>query len=153
MSSTPPFVAQERPDSCAIACLRMLLASQGVMISEPDLIRQTSLDEGGLTPEELTVLAGACGLPARESQLDDDELVHLVLDGRHPIVYLYRKLLDGVDTVHAVIPIGFSKHFVTVLDPLRGKRRVSLRKFAKSGAMVQRWAVVFEELANERDGR
>jgi hypothetical protein len=28
MKSMPPFIAQERPDSCAIACLRMLLAHQ-----------------------------------------------------------------------------------------------------------------------------
>jgi ABC-type bacteriocin/lantibiotic exporter with double-glycine peptidase domain len=144
MASTPPFVGQEGPDACAVACLRMLLAHQGTDVSEAELIRRTTLDEGGLTPEELAVLARACGLKAKEQTLDDAELSKLVRDGRFPIVYLYRKYLDGADHVHAVIPVAFSKHFVTLLDPLRGKRRVSLRKFAKARSMVQNWAVVVE---------
>src|SRR6185312_2422333 len=36
MSSTPPFVAQERPDACAVACLRMILAHRGVRVSEEE---------------------------------------------------------------------------------------------------------------------
>lgn len=144
MASLPPFVGQERPDACAVACLRMLLAHQGTHIGEEELIRKTTLDEGGLTPEELAGLARACGRKAKERSLDHAELVKLVQDGRFPIVYVYRKYLDGADSVHAVIPVAFSKHFVTLLDPLRGKRRVSLRKFAKGRSMVQEWAVVVE---------
>jgi ABC-type bacteriocin/lantibiotic exporter with double-glycine peptidase domain len=131
MSSTPPFVAQERPDSCAVACLRMLLAHRGKEVSEAELVRQTTLDEGGLTPAELAVLCRACGLTVQERILDDDELVQLVMHGGFPIVYLYRKLLDGVDNVHAVIPIGFSRRFVTLI-----------RKFAQARSWAQRWAVI-----------
>lgn len=149
MNSTPPFVAQERPDSCAVACVRMLLADQGILTTEAELIRHTSLDEGGLTPEELAQLANRVGLPAHEQQLDDNELFRLVADGRYPIVFVYRKFLDGADSVHAVIPLSFSKHFVTLLDPLRGKRRISIRKFAKGRAMVQEWAVVQDVAAVE----
>jgi ABC-type bacteriocin/lantibiotic exporter with double-glycine peptidase domain len=142
MSSMPPFIAQERPDACAVACLRMLLAHEGIEIGEAELIGSTALDEGGLTPEELVELARAYGLTASEKQIDDDELARLVEHGRFPIVYLYRKVLDGVPNVHAVIPIGLSKHFVTMLDPLRGRRRVSKRKLAKARAMVQWWGVI-----------
>ena len=144
MPSTPPFVAQERPDSCAIACLRMLLAQKAVDKSEEELVRQTTLDAGGLNPEEIAALARANGLPARERMVDDAELAQLVQHGSYPIVLLYRKFLDGEDNVHAVIPIGFSKQYVTLLDPLRGKRRISIRKFAKARQWVQRWAVVEE---------
>ena len=56
MNSTPPFVAQERPDSCAIACLRMILAYQGRRIEETEVIQATDLQEGGLTPEGLRSL-------------------------------------------------------------------------------------------------
>jgi ABC-type bacteriocin/lantibiotic exporter with double-glycine peptidase domain len=100
MPSTPPFVAQERPDSCAIACVRMLLAQKGVDLSEEELVRQTTLDAGGLNPEGIAALARANGLPARERMVDDGELAQLVQHGRYPIVILYRKFLDGEDTVH-----------------------------------------------------
>lgn len=153
MRSTPPFVAQERPDSCAVACLRMLLAQRGEHVSEPELVRKTTLDKGGLTPEELAALSRACGLPARERIVNDDELADLVAGGRYPIVYLYRKFLDGVKNVHAVIPIRFSRQFVTLLDPLRGKRRVSLRKFAQARSIVQQWTVVVDDASLQEPNR
>jgi ABC-type bacteriocin/lantibiotic exporter with double-glycine peptidase domain len=142
MSSIPPFLAQERTDSCAIACLRMLLANRGLKISEADLIRLTSLDDGGLTPSELARLARTQKLNASEAQIDDEELLRRVKHNHFPIVNLYRKVLDGIASVHAVIPIAFTKQFVTFLDPLRGKRRVKRAKFAKARAMVQQWAVI-----------
>jgi len=57
MPSTPPFVAQERPDSCAIACLRLILAYQGRDVSEAEIVSLTDLQEGGLTPGEISSLA------------------------------------------------------------------------------------------------
>lgn len=123
----------------------MLLAHRGVTVGEDELIKKTQLDEGGLTPEELASLSRVWGLPASERRLDDKELANLVVMGRFPIVYLYRKFLDGENSVHAVIPVRISRSFVTLLDPLRGKRRVSIRKFARGRAMVQQWAVVVDE--------
>ncbi|MCI0682312.1 MAG: cysteine peptidase family C39 domain-containing protein [Gemmataceae bacterium] len=141
----PRFIAQERPDACAVACLRMLLASRGIETSEDELVRITTLDEGGLTPEELAKLARAMGLVASEQQIDDHALASIVDNAEYPIAYLYRKILDGVSSVHAVIPVRYSQHFVTLLDPLRGQRRVSRRKFAVARSMVQNWAVVVAE--------
>jgi ABC-type bacteriocin/lantibiotic exporter with double-glycine peptidase domain len=145
MSSMPPFIAQERPDTFAVACLRMLLAARGILASEQELVALTKLVEGGLTPEELAALARHKSLPASERQINETEVAALVRGGRYPIVYLYRKLLDGVSSVHAVIPVRFSKHFVTLLDPLRGRRRVSRKKLAKARAMVQDWAVILAD--------
>jgi ABC-type bacteriocin/lantibiotic exporter with double-glycine peptidase domain len=145
MSSKPPFVAQERPDSCAVACLRMLLAHRGVAVSEEALIVETTLDEGGLTPEEQATLAHEFGLSGEERIVNQEDLVGLVRQGRFPIVYLYRKFIDGPEQVHAVTPVAFTKHFATILDPLRGRRRISIKRFARSRAWVQNWAVVFAE--------
>jgi predicted double-glycine peptidase len=125
--------------------LRILLAERGEHVSEAELVRKTTLDEGGLTPEELAALSRAWGLPARERIVNDAERADLVAHGRYPIVYLYRKFLDGVKNVHAVIPIGFSRQFVTLLDPLRGKRRVSIRKFAQARSIVQQWTVIVDD--------
>ncbi len=57
MNSRPPFIGQERPDTCMLACLRMILAHRGLEITEEILVRQVALTEGGLDPENLAQLA------------------------------------------------------------------------------------------------
>jgi ABC-type bacteriocin/lantibiotic exporter with double-glycine peptidase domain len=144
MNSTPPFVGQERPDTCAIACLRMILAQQGRRIGEADVVELTDLQEGGLTPAELSRLARHFGLRASEEQADQTRLLHLINEGANPIVFLFRQPLDGVDMTHAVIPLQCTQHYVTLLDPLQGERRVTIRKFEKARRMVGQWVVVWE---------
>jgi hypothetical protein len=39
MTSKPPFVAQERSDTCAVACLRMVLAARGIKTTEQELVQ------------------------------------------------------------------------------------------------------------------
>jgi ABC-type bacteriocin/lantibiotic exporter with double-glycine peptidase domain len=68
VTSTPPFIAQERPDSCALACLRMVLAHQGKQISETQLADAVQLQVGGVNPEELVRLMERYGLSAAEQQ-------------------------------------------------------------------------------------
>src|SRR5215467_4958245 len=104
MNSVPPFVEQERPDSCAIACLRMILAQQGELISEAEIVELTDLKDGGLTPAEVSRLARRLGLSAIEQQVDQTELLELIDGGRNPIGFLFRGPLDGVHMTHAVIP-------------------------------------------------
>lgn len=144
MPSTPPFIAQERADTCAIACLRMILAHQGSDISESELIQATDLQEGGLTPDELARLARQVGLRSKEQRLDPSELADHVQSGRFPIVFLFRAPLDRIDMTHAVIPVRLSRKYITVLDPLRGERRVTIRKFEEARRLVGRWVVVCE---------
>ena len=63
---------------------------------------------------------------------------------RYPVVFLYRRLINGVGEGHAVIPVRLSRHYVTLLDPLRGERRVTIRKFEEARRLVGRWVVVWE---------
>src|SRR5688572_11227312 len=84
MNSTPPFIAQERADACAIACLRMLLAHQGIEISEDRLVAQASLVQGGLDPDMLIGLARHYGLGAKARQLDLNAIAALVEQGAIP---------------------------------------------------------------------
>lgn len=142
MNSTPPFIAQERPDPCAIACLRMILANEGKHIAERDAIGAADFQAGGLTPEELRNLARQFGLESDERQVDEAELAELVQSRRFPIVFLFRGPLDGIDMTHAVIPIRRARRYITFLDPLRGVRRVSIRKFEEARRLVGRWVVV-----------
>ncbi|HEY7326078.1 MAG TPA: cysteine peptidase family C39 domain-containing protein [Gemmataceae bacterium] len=144
MNSKPPFVGQERPDACAIACLRMVLSYQGTQVSEAELVQQTDLQEGGLTPAEISRLARLYGLRAVEEQLDLARLTELVNEQRFPIVFLFRRPIDRVDETHAVIPLRFTRQYVILLDPLRGERRVTIRKFEEARRLVGRWVVVWE---------
>jgi ABC-type bacteriocin/lantibiotic exporter with double-glycine peptidase domain len=102
------------------------------------------LDEGGIDPDQLAQLARRHGVNAAAQQLHLEAIASLVQDERFPVVLLDRSLLDREFAVHAVIPVRFSKEFVVVLDPLRGERRISRRKFAAACQRVERWAVVWE---------
>jgi ABC-type bacteriocin/lantibiotic exporter with double-glycine peptidase domain len=150
MNSRPPFIGQERSETCMLACLRMLLAYQGKDVSEATLLAQASLEEGGIDPDQLAALAVNYELKAEARQIDLDEIADLVRENRFPIVLVDRSFLDGEFTIHAVIPVQFSRHYVTVLDPLRGQRRISKRKFALAHRRVDRWTVVWsgEEAEN-----
>src|SRR5262249_36674573 len=105
MKSTPPFIAQERPDSCAVACLRILLAHQGRDISEDALVQAARMEAGGLDPEELQALARQHDLTASVRQVEIAILRELVARQRFPIVYLYREPIDDAAMTHAVIPV------------------------------------------------
>lgn len=145
MTSTPPFVAQERPDACAIACLRMILAHCGKEVSEAEIIPLTDLQEGGLTPADVSRLARHFGLQATEEQLDNARLCELVNQACFPIVLLFRGPIDRVGMIDAVIPIHLSRRYVTFLDTLRGERRVTIRKFTEGRRLVGNWAIVWEQ--------
>src|SRR4051812_48489175 len=74
MRSKPPFFEQERRDSCALACLRMLLAQHGANVSEADLLQDVAPLIGGLPLEELVQLAQRHGFHAEVRQLDEGQL-------------------------------------------------------------------------------
>lgn len=143
MNSTPPFVAQERPDSCALACLRMILMHRGTPVTEDQLIELAAWQPGGLNPEELAGLAAKFNLQAFEQQLEYTAITELVARERYPIVFLHRRPIDKVEMVHAVIPIKVSEKFVTILDPLKGQRRISVRKFEEGRRLIGKWLVVW----------
>jgi ABC-type bacteriocin/lantibiotic exporter with double-glycine peptidase domain len=142
--SKPPFVAQERSDTCTLACLRMLLAHRGTIVAEGVLLQEISQWEGGLDPEQLAHLAQRYGLHAEARRLDWERIKTLIALERFPIVLVDRSILDDEFAIHAVIPVRFSRHYVTLLDPLRGERRVSIRRFLLAQRRVGGWAMVWE---------
>lgn len=127
-----------------LACLRMILAFAGTNVSETALAEQVSLDEGGLDPEALAQLANRHGLRAEACRLDFVDIAGLLTSEQFPIVLVDRWFLDGEFTVHAVIPVRVSRFYVTVLDPLRGERRISVAKFQKAMRRVSSWAIAWQ---------
>jgi ABC-type bacteriocin/lantibiotic exporter with double-glycine peptidase domain len=144
MPSPPPFLRQENPDACALACLRMVLASQNVETTEAELAEASAMQPGGLDPEEIARLAEHYGLRATEQQLPTDKLFELIEAERFPIAVVYRRPIDAVESGHAVVPVGLSRRYVTFLDPLYGERRATVKKFEEARRLAGQWVVVWE---------
>jgi len=127
-----------------LACLRMLLALRGTKVTEASLVQQSTLEQGGIDPDQLVALALRLGLKAQVAKSILIKSASLVREERFPIVLVDRSVLDHEFSVHAVIPVRVSRKYVTVLDPLRGERRISMRKFIQAQRRVDSWAVVWE---------
>jgi ABC-type bacteriocin/lantibiotic exporter with double-glycine peptidase domain len=128
-----------------LACLRMILAHRGIEVTEAALAGQFSLEEGGLDPDVLAELGRRYGLAAEARQIDLETVVALVHADQFPIVLVDRSLLDREFTIHSIVPVRFTRHYVIALDPLLGQRRIFLRKLDKAMKRVGGWAVVFSQ--------
>lgn len=142
MTGPLPFFPQERYDTCALACLRTLLAHYGTPRTEDELVRAAKMEEGGVDIEELARLAERYGLRAEIRQLPPDALADLLARDRFAVIYLNRFPLDAVFAIHAVIPIRVTAHFVSFLDPRVGPRRVSRKKFMAAQRYLALYGVV-----------
>jgi ABC-type bacteriocin/lantibiotic exporter with double-glycine peptidase domain len=120
----------------------MLLAHHEDAVLEDTLVQAADMQPGGLDPEEVKALAHLYGLTAEVRQADIAALRTLLADKRFPIVHLYRLPIDKEAMTHAVIPVNIGGTYVTCLDPLRGKRRISIRKFEQARLLVANWVIV-----------
>ena len=83
----------------------MILAYRGLVSTEAEVVQSAAMPPSGMDPEGLAQLAQRYGLYATEQQLDQEALFDLIRQQRFPIVFLYRRLINGVGEGHAVIPI------------------------------------------------
>ena len=138
MPSKPPFYAQSKPETCALVCLRRVLAHEGVDVTEEELIQRAAREPGGVNIEELARLARNFGLAARIERLDPPAIVLLIQQDVFPIVYV-QLLIAGEPTAHAVIPIEIDSKSITVLDPLAlppGERQLLMAEFTTAQAWL-----------------
>jgi ABC-type bacteriocin/lantibiotic exporter with double-glycine peptidase domain len=127
----------------------MLLAQQGTNVSEAQLLQEIAPLVGGLPLEELALLAERHGFRAEIRRLDLGQVAALIDRGTFPIVYLDRSAFDDEFSVHAVIPVRVTPQFVRFLDPLRGERRISLRKFEAGWRRLDHACLVCEPAETE----
>jgi ABC-type bacteriocin/lantibiotic exporter with double-glycine peptidase domain len=135
--SKPPFIPQQRSNTCCLACLRMALADQGLPVpSEDELLTQANMQSEGIDFTELQRLARSLGLRARiEFPKDADAIPGHISQGKTVIAQIDRFPLDGEANRHAVVIVGSSDDSVAFLDPLRatltppGERSVARELF------------------------
>lgn len=90
-ATPPPLLGQQKNDTCALACLRMILAQHGIQVEEQLLEEQTSkYQDTGVHVEDLARLAERYGFGTEIVELELDTIGHLIARGIFPIVYLNR---------------------------------------------------------------
>jgi hypothetical protein len=134
-----PLLKQEREDSCALACLRMVLAVRALSVTESELRHRVHAEEGGTDIEELERLARTFGLSAVAEEASPRRIRELLGVGSHVIAYVNRSVFDLPSLkrlgpalrslrVHSVVPVHVSARHIVFHDPHLGAR--VLRLFA-----------------------
>jgi hypothetical protein len=121
---------QEKDNTCALACLRMVLAFYGIQVLEGELEAQAHIERKGTDIKELERLAQQFQLAAPIQETTVEELRQILAEGKLPIVYIDRAVFelrprqrlrhsirDAI--IHNVIPIQVTPQSVTLHDPLQ----------------------------------
>lgn len=141
-----PLYAQEKRNTCALACLRMVLAAYGVAIQESELEAQALMEKRGTPIGELERLARHFNLDAEIRETTVEELAGFLAEGILPITFIDRAVFDlapgqrhtlRAAKMHTVIPFRVTTRSVTFHDPL-GPRvtRKTIRLFGKAYDML-----------------
>ena len=134
LRSKPPFYAQELSDSCLPACLRMVLASKGVLASEEQLRDLCGWRPGGAVCST-NVVAAARSLGFGRSREDYGLRLHdlrdLIRTGLFPIVGIDLTSY-GLIGQHAQVVVAVSTHGVALQDPMLGQFVTKLFVFEKA---------------------
>jgi ABC-type bacteriocin/lantibiotic exporter with double-glycine peptidase domain len=136
-----PLYGQDKRNTCALACLRMVLAAFGTEVDERTLEGQSRVLPDGTEIGELERLARQFGLVADVREATIDQLRQLLTERRLLIAFVDRAVFDlrpaaraqhslRAAKIHTVIPTRMTKATVTYHDPLPPRvTRKSLRLF------------------------
>ena len=144
--SKPHFYKQETADSCAPACLRMVLSHFDLSVSEAELRARCDCTIFGADAPYVVDVARQFGFNKTDIQnLSPDELQILLDEGRYPIVYVNLLPIDGIDGSHAVVALEIGDDAVTVYDPDQGERLLPIGAFFKAWDLKRNLAVIVDK--------
>jgi hypothetical protein len=129
MSIELALYGQEKHNTCALACLRMVLAAYGKHVPESTIEEQARIQPDGTDIGELVRLARHFGLGAELQEITVDELGQLLMGSKVAIAYIDRALFYlspaqrarhslRAAKIHVVIPTRVTATSVTYHDPL-----------------------------------
>jgi hypothetical protein len=154
MSIVLPLHQQQKENTCALACLRMVLAAFGTEVAESEIEAVATMEEGGTLIDELERLARHFGLDAKIEETTPADLDRILKEGKLPIAYIDRLVFElnprqrakhplRAAKVHAVIPIRLSPSSITFHDPLPPRiTRRSLALFQEAHSRLGSHCVV-----------
>ena len=139
-SQSPPFLPQETDFSCAVACLRMVIATFGVAKPEEQLRDLCDCTIFGIAALELVRAARSLGFArSRKYSLDLSGLKGITGQGYFPIVYV---VLNRPADVHALVVLSISDSEISVIDPKQRYYPLSLSSFGEMWSPMNNLAVV-----------
>ena len=143
--SKPPFYKQETADSCAPACLRMVLSHFNLSVSEAELRARCDCTIFGADAPYVADVARQLGFNKTDIQnLSPDELQINLDEGRLPIVYVNLIPIDGIEGAHALVALEIGDDAVTVYDPDQGERLLPIGAFFKAWELKRNLAIVVD---------
>jgi ABC-type bacteriocin/lantibiotic exporter with double-glycine peptidase domain len=129
MSFKLPLFRQQKPKTCALACLRMVLAAHGTNVEESVLESQAHMEPEGTPIGEVERLARLYGLAAEIQETTVADLRRILAEGSFPIAYIDRAIFDltprqrsqhrlRAAKMHVVVTVGVTDTSVVFHDPL-----------------------------------
>jgi ATP-binding cassette subfamily B protein RaxB len=135
-----PVVLQTEVAECGVACLAMILAFHGHRVDLATLRRRYAVSLKGATLDDLTRIAGAMGLATRALRLELNELAKL----RTPCILHW-------SLNHFVVLSRVHGKSITIHDPARGKRRISLEEASREFTGVALEAVPTKTFTRKKE--
>ena len=144
MNTELPLYGLEKPNTCALACLRMVLAAFGTEVAEATIEAQAQMQERGTLIDELERLAQQFHLVAEIQDTTVEELREILAEGKLPIAFIDRAVFDLTPQqrrthsirdaiIHTVIPVRVTAKSITFHDPgPPGITRKTIRLFRRA---------------------
>jgi ABC-type bacteriocin/lantibiotic exporter with double-glycine peptidase domain len=146
MPSKPPFHKQGTPYSCVLACLRIVLASLGLELSEAALRTLCDCTPFGTEALKAVDAARQLGFPQTvKHTLPTRELEAQVRRGIYPIVFVSTLPIDGIKGGHALVVIDMDQAGVSVYDPQQGERLLPRTTFDYAWVMIHNVAILVQK--------
>ena len=125
------------------ACLRTVLASFGLDVSESELRTLCDTTIFGTAALKTVDAARALGFTSTaKHNLTLEELTAAVDAGLFPIVFVNLDPISGKDAAHAFVVVETSASGILVYDPLYGERTLSHETFRAAWALMRNVAVL-----------
>jgi ABC-type bacteriocin/lantibiotic exporter with double-glycine peptidase domain len=139
----PPFYPQETDFSCAVACLRMVLAAAGFHRSEAELREMCDCTIFGTTALSLVQTARSLGFDySRKHTLTLTDVEELTQQGHFPIVYVLLEPKSLKPDVHSLVVVSITESEIGALDPKQGAVMLPTEEFLEMWSSMKNLAIV-----------
>jgi ABC-type bacteriocin/lantibiotic exporter with double-glycine peptidase domain len=140
------FYRQEKDYSCVPACLRMVLATLGLELTESELRKRCDCTPFGTEALKAVDAVRALGFEQTiKSTLSITELEQQLKLGLLPIAFVNLLPIDGVKVSHAVVVTAVDLGQVIVCDPLYGERALPRSTFDAAWSMMRNLVILVQK--------